>query len=237
MDTLEVILAPVRALFIQFGNFLPQLLLALAIAGAGWLLAKMARFAAARALRAVNFHVVTEKAGIDAFLQQGGGQFDTTRLMALLVYALVMLLALSIAFNTLGLPYVADLVLRVLLFVTRLIAAVLIVTFGSYFARYFGAAVATYCRNADIGDPETLGRVAMYAILMFVVLLALDQLNIGELLRQTFLIILAAIGLAFALAFGLGGRTQAASFLRRLFPPRPDEPRSKDSSRTRDSLP
>jgi hypothetical protein len=43
------------------------------------------------------------------------------------------------------------------------------------------------------------------------VLIALDQVNVGgDIIRQSFLILLAGVVLALALAFGLGGRDWAA---------------------------
>ncbi len=49
----------------------------------------------------------------------------------------------------------------------------------------------------------------------FVVLIALDQLGLGEIIRQTFLIVVAAVGLGLALAFGIGGAKRAGEFLDR----------------------
>ena len=65
----------------------------------GWLIAKAVRFAVEQALRAVNFNVLTERAGTDHFLQQGGLRGDTTTLFGLFAYWLVILAALIIAFN------------------------------------------------------------------------------------------------------------------------------------------
>ena len=45
---------------------------------AGWLLAKVVRFAIVKALRAVNFNVLTERAGIDGFLRRAASAADTT---------------------------------------------------------------------------------------------------------------------------------------------------------------
>jgi hypothetical protein len=53
-------------------------------------------------LRAVNFNVVTEKAGIDTFLQQGGSEINATNVLGLLVYWLVILASLMIAFTAWG---------------------------------------------------------------------------------------------------------------------------------------
>src|SRR2546423_1694595 len=78
--------------------------------------------------------------------------------------------------------------------------------FGAYLARFVGAAVATYCKGISLPDAAVVGRLAFWAVLVFVVLVALDQLGLGDIIRQSFLIVLAAIALGFALAFGIGGQ-------------------------------
>ena len=55
--------------------------------------------------------------------------------------------------------------------------------------------MTTYCKNVGMGDAEMLGRFALYAIMAFVILIALEQLGLGDIIRQTFLILVAAIGL------------------------------------------
>jgi flagellar biosynthesis protein FliQ len=215
----DVLLEPIRVFLVQVGNLLPRLLLALVVLIAGWLLAKVVRFAVARGLRAVNFNVLTERAGMDGFLRNGGIRADTTDLLALLCYWLVILAALVIGFNGLGLTYITDLLGKVVLFVPKVMVALLILAFGAYFARFIGNAISAYCKNVHLQDADLLGRLAQYAILTFVVLIALDQVNVGgEIIRQSFLIILAGIVFALALAFGLGGKDWAAEILERFWP-------------------
>jgi hypothetical protein len=213
MEDVNVLLEPVRASLHQVGEFLPRVLLAIAILLAGWLLAKGLRFAMVKGLRGLNFNVVTEKAGIDRFLQQGGGRMDTIGLLGSLAYWLAILAVLMVASNSMGLASVTELIGRVVLFVPKVIVAVLIIAFGAYFARFIGAAVATYFRNVGMGNAEAVGAIAFYAILVFVVLIALDQLGLGDIIRQTFLILLTAVAFALALAFGLGGQKRAAELL------------------------
>ena len=215
MRDIDVMLEPVRGLLYQLGAFAPRLVLALAILLFGWLVAKAASFAIDRGLRAANFHVLSEKSGLDPFLREGGGSLDTVRILAMLVYWLIVLVALMIAFNSLNLEYVTELIGRVLLFVPRVMIAVLLLAFGAYFARFVGVATTTYFRKAGTGDATMLGRFAMYAVLVFVVLIALDQLGLGDVVRQTFLIIVAAVARGLALAFGLGGRGRAADLIDR----------------------
>jgi hypothetical protein len=219
MQSIDVMLEPLRGLLQQVGAFMPRLALALGVLLVGWLLAKAFRFSVDKALRALNFHVLTERAGIDGFLQQGGTQKDTTALIGWLAYALVILASLIVAFNSLGLTQVTELLSRVLLYVPRVLVALLVIVFGSYFARFAGNAVQSYCRSAEISDGELLGRIMQYGVMAFVVLLAVDHMDIGGgLIQQTFLILLAGIVVALSLAFGIGGRERAAAQIERWFP-------------------
>jgi hypothetical protein len=212
-------LDPVRAFARQVGELMPRLFVAVLVLFIGWVIANGVRYAVARGLKALNFHVLTERAGLDAFLRNGGIRSDTTRLLAALSYWLVILAALIIGFNSLGLPYITDLLARVALFVPKVMVALLILAFGAYFARFIGNAVSTYCANIHVHDAELLGRMAQYAILTFVVLIALDQVGVGgDIVRQTFLLILGGIMLALALAFGLAGKDWAADLLERWWP-------------------
>ena len=219
MNGFDVLLEPVRAFLVQVGDFLPRLAIALVVVIAGWFLAKAAKFAIVKGLRAFNFHVLSQRAGLDGFLRDGGIRTDTSEILGLMVYWLVILGALVIAFNSLGLIYVTDLLGRVILFVPKVMVALLVLAFGAYFARFIANAITAYCRNVHIQDADLLGRLAQYAILTFVVLIALDQVNIGgDIVRQSFLIILAGVVFALALAFGLGGKEWAAELLERWWP-------------------
>ena len=113
------------------------------------------------------------------------------------------------------LAYVTDLIGRIVLFVPKVMVAVLILAFGTYFARFIGMTVTAYCKNLDMPDAPLLGRLAMYVIVVFVAMIAIDHLGLGDIIRQTFLIILIGVALALALAFGLGGQKRAADFLDR----------------------
>ena len=231
MDTL---LDPLRGVMLQIGAFLPRLAMAIVAVLVGWLLAKAARFAVVKALRAINFNVLTERAGLDEFLRQGGIRSDTTDIFGVLVYWLIVLAALVLAFNTMDLNYITDLLRQVVMFVPRLMVALVVLAFGAYFARFVAGAVMAYCRAVGMQDGDLLGRLAQYAIIAFVVLIALEQMQIGgDIVRHSFLILLGGVVLALALAFGIGGREWAAGLLDRWWPRnRHDErPRVEDLPR------
>jgi hypothetical protein len=219
MEKVDIMLEPVQEILHQVAAFLPKLAVALGVLIAGWLLAKFARFATIKALRAINFNVLTERAGMDGFLKQGGIETDTTGIFGMLVYWLVILAALIIGFNSMGLTYIPGLLGEVVRFVPKVVVALLILAFGAYFARFIGNTVVTYCKNINIQDADVLGKLAQYGIMTFVVLIALDQVNVGgDIVRQSFLIILAGVVFALALAFGLGGKDAAAELIDRWWP-------------------
>jgi hypothetical protein len=219
MQSIDMLVDATREFLHQIAAFLPRLLLALFVVAVGWLLAKAARFAVERALRAINFNVLTERAGTDNFLKQAGMRGDTTTLFGLVAFWTVILATLIIAFNDLGLTYITDLLGRAVLFTPKLLVAMLLVVFGSYCARFVGTAVQTYCVQAQVPDGDMLGRIVRYVIMTLVVMIALSQVEIGgDIVQRTFLIILGGLMLALALAFGIGGKDWAASLLQRWWP-------------------
>ena len=224
MDRFGIHLEPLNAMLYQVGAFVPRLAIALVVVLAGWLVAKTVRFAVTKALRAINFNVLTERAGLDNFLRQGGWGGDTSSLFGVLAYWLVILAALLVAFNGLGLSYIADLLGRVVWFVPNLFVALLVLAFGSYFARFVGEAVSSYFRGAQMRDAVLLGQIARYAVMAFVILIALDQIKVGgDIVRESFLVVLAGVVFALALAFGLAGKDWAAAQIERWWPRTPQD--------------
>lgn len=203
-----------RGFLVQLGEFMPKLLLAIVILVAGWLLAKFLLFAVVKGLKLINFNVVTEKAGIDKFLKQGGIAKTTIDILGILIYWLAILFTLLIAFETLGLTVVSDMFTQITLFVPNVIVAVIILAIGLYFARFVGDAMVAYSKNIGLEDAELLGRVSRYGIMIFVIVIALDQVDVADdIIRWTFFIVIAGIVFGLALAFGLGGQKWAAGQL------------------------
>ena len=66
-----------------------------------------------------------------------------------------------------------------MLFVPQVMVALVILAFGAYFARFVGGAVMRVLPQRALQDGDLLGTLAQYAILAFVVLIALDQMQIG----------------------------------------------------------
>ncbi len=217
MEQVDVVVESVRGFLMQLGEFLPKLLGVVVILVIGWLVAKLLLVVVVRGLKLVNFNVITERAGLDGFLRQGGVRKSTIDILGILVYWLVILVTLLAAFNTLGLTVVSDLFSKITLFVPHVIVAVLILAIGLYFARFVGDTVTAYGKNVGTEDAVMMGRAAYYAITVFVILIALDQVQVGgEIVRFTYYVLLSGAVLALAIAFGLGGQKWASGQIEKL---------------------
>jgi hypothetical protein len=96
--------------------------------------------------------------------------------------------------------------------------ALLLLVFGSLFARFVRGVSSAYLNNIGLEGSELLSGVAQWAILLFAVSAALEQLAIGgQVLVSAFQISFGALCLALALAFGLGGKEWAARILEKMW--------------------
>jgi hypothetical protein len=217
MDKVGEVFEPVTYFLYQLGQFLPKLGMAVIILLVGWLLAKMLRGIVMRALKYANFDQLTHKAGIDKFLKHGGIKKNTSQILGLLVYWLVMLATLLVASEVVQLDAVSALFNSITLFIPKVIVAVLILAIGFYFARVISEIIIAYGKNVGMKDAEIIGRVAEGAIMAFVIIIALGQMDIGNaILVPAFLILFGGFVFALALAFGLGGQKWAASQFEKL---------------------
>ena len=115
------------------------------------------------------------------------------------------------AANVLGMPQVSELLNQVLLWIPNLIVAALILLLAPLLARFVRGAIEVSAGQMGFTNGRLLGRMAEIAIVSFAVLVAINQLGIAaDLINILFIGIVAALALAFGLAFGLGGRDVAA---------------------------
>lgn len=214
---LDVFVASLTSFWTQLASFVPQLLAALVLLFLGWILANLARTGVVKLLDLLRFDSLAEKTGIEAFLKQGHLDISLGRLIANLVYWVIIFIVIVTVANSLGLHMVAELFNKIVLYIPNVIVAILVLVFGILMARIINRLVFAYLNNIGIQGALTISTLSEYAMIIFVVFVALEQLEIGTtLLTAAFQIGFGAIGLALALAFGLGGREWAAGVIRRM---------------------
>lgn len=195
---------------------LPDLLLAVALLIAGWLVAKLVRRLLVRIMRAGRVDELAERSGLDDFLVRGGVEHTTVTLLAGTAYWLILAAVFITLLDALGLRTAEVLLQRLATFIPNLVVAIGILVFGSLLARVVGGLVYGYLSNVGSAAAEPIGAAARYALLVFTLFMAAEQLAIQtEVLVSAFQIAFAALCLAAGLAFGLGGRDWAASIIAR----------------------
>ncbi|MEJ5210293.1 MAG: hypothetical protein WHV61_02535 [Burkholderiales bacterium] len=213
---LDIFLASFNAVIRQVADFLPKLLVALVLLFVGWLVAKLARSAVRRLLALAHFDALAEKTGIEEFLKHGEMQVTLSGIIAEVSYWLVLFIVLVTVSSSLGLTAVAELFNRVVLYLPNIVVAVLIIIFGTLLARFINRLVFAWLRNLGVEGALTISTIAEYAVQIFAVFVALEQLAIAtHLLTTAFAILFGAACLALALAFGLGGRDWAAGVIQK----------------------
>jgi hypothetical protein len=204
----------------QLAVLLPRLLAAIAILVLGWIAAAVLRRLTVRLLRRAHVDDIAERAGIEGFLVQGGVRFTAVSLVGWFLYWLLILAAVSLALSVVGVSAADEMMRRTVLYIPKVIAAALIVGFGALFARIVRGMLSAYLNNVGVEGARAISAIAQYAILVFVVTMALEQLEIGgETLTAAFKMAFGGFCLAFGLAFGLGGRRWAAAVLDRIWKP------------------
>jgi hypothetical protein len=123
-----------------------------------------------------------------------------------LVQVAIVWFALIQALQLLGFDQVADLMTDLLALAGRILLGLIIVLVGLYLARLAAGAI----RSSGVDQPNLLATAAQAAILVLTGAMALRQMGVAnEIINLAFGLLLGAIAVAVALAFGLGGREVA----------------------------
>ncbi len=210
----NLIAEPVRQMLTKILAYLPILLGALVILIVGWIIAKSIRGIINWLLKVVRFDMLADKAGISEVLRKGDLKVSAREVVSGIVYWLIIIMVLVMTVDALGLPKASDVLASLFDYVPNVIAALLVLVVAMFLASFVSGIVRTAAGNANMPKPDILAGVSRWAIIIFAVTVALEQLGIAPLLvSATFNIILGGIVLALALAFGLGGKDAAAKYI------------------------
>ncbi|KPK97365.1 MAG: hypothetical protein AMJ95_09435 [Omnitrophica WOR_2 bacterium SM23_72] len=206
-DWQTVLLDPARNVLSQIGQFLINVLLVLIILVIGWLISKLIKTVITKALRAIKVDELSDRIEFDQMLQKGGISYSLSELIGVICYWIALLVTFMVAINAVGLTIAADLLNKVVLYIPNVIAALFILILGMFFATLLRNIVKTAASNAGISHAQLFSKLVEIIVIVFSIVIALEQLNIAiQITQVTLAIILGAIGLGLALAFGLGCR-------------------------------
>ncbi|MCK9602949.1 MAG: hypothetical protein M0R66_01000 [Candidatus Omnitrophica bacterium] len=201
-----VLLEPARVLLTQISQFFVSVLLVLIIILIGWLVSKLIKTVVTRILVAVKIDDFADRVELAGILSKGGIKYSLSELIGVICYWLALLVTFVVALGTVNL-ITSTLLDKIVSYIPNIIAAIFVLILGIFVAALLKNIVQTAASNAGLHQAKFLGRIAEVVVVVFAVLIAMEQLNIGaKIIELTVGIALGSLGLAFAIAFGLGSR-------------------------------
>src|SRR5262252_1229307 len=196
-----------------FGQTLPALIGALVILFAGYLLAKVLQRLAERGLRRIRLNQLLERGGVTKAVERSGTHINPTRVLANLVFWLVMFTVILLAANALGLDSLANVVSTLVSYIPSVIAAIVIILVGIVLGGFVGGLIAASAGGIHGG--RALARLGRGGVILLAIFMALQELGVAtDIVTTAFALLFGAVALALALAFGLGNRDLAAEITR-----------------------
>ena len=203
---------PLQDALSMFLSYIPQLIGAIVILIVGYVIARALQAVVGRVLQGIGFDRWMERGGIKQFFDRAETNQTPASILGALVFWFVFIIAITMAADALGIPQVSVVLAQLIAYIPSIIAAILILILAALLANFISGIV----RGATGSD--VLSSIARYAIIVYAVFAALTQLGVAvQLTANTFLIVLGAVALAAALAFGIGGREVARDVLEKAY--------------------
>lgn len=213
----DVLLASLQGLWTSFIDFVPRLLGALIVFVVGWIIAAALGNVARRIIDFLQIDRLIEKLNIHKVFERADVDLSIARLIGWLVKWFLIIAFLIAAADILGWDQVTSFLKDVALYIPQVFVAVVILVAGIVAADFTYKVVSKAVKSAGLVSSGFVSGVAKWAVLIFSVLVALDQLDIGRTLLNTLVQgFVATLAIAAGLAFGLGGKDHAGRFLDRI---------------------
>jgi len=194
--------------------WLPALAGALALLLLGWVVARLVQAFLGGLLRRLGLDRLAQRSGASETLAGWGVDSSVANLLARIVFWIVFLLFVLAASESLGLRGLAGTMSSVVAYLPKVIAACFILLLGGLIARLVGDGVGAVAVQSGVGAGALVGQIVRYVLLVFIVILAMDQLGVStQLLATAAIVVVAGAVLALAVALGLGSRELAQDLM------------------------
>jgi small-conductance mechanosensitive channel len=195
-----------------FLSYIPQLIGAIVILIVGYIVARILQAVVSRVLQAIGFDSWMEKGGIKQFFDRAQTRETPATVLGKLVFWFVFIIVITMAADALGIQQVSAVLAQLIAYIPSIIAAILILVLAALLANFLAGIV----RGATGSD--LLSNIARYAIIIYAAFAAITELGIAvQLTAPTFLIILGAVALAAAIAFGFGAQNVARDIVEKAY--------------------
>lgn len=201
---IEAISAPALSIIDAVFGAIPDILLTAIVVAVGLYVANLACKLLLGILEGIGFDGTVKKLTPEMKVA-----FSPSKLITNIVRILIILFIIAQGIEILNLALLANVMSAVLAYIPMIIKAVIIALVA-----YFGANALTSFMKKAFPEAKTvtaIGRILIYTVAAFMILSQLDFAT--TIVNYAFIISLCALGIAFAIAFGIGGRDFAKKTL------------------------
>ena len=214
----EQVSSHVTTLAQQIGHVLAALFLAVLILVIGLYVSRLVGSYTKKWLGKFKFDEKTSKLGVNELCVRFGLGKSPTYIIAFVLAWAVTFYSVVLAADVLHLTVLRDLFTRFLEFIPTLFVSVVILFAGLLFGKLLGNILENSTKANNLKGGSLIGRIVYGFVVFFFALMAVENLGIANvIITQAAIILLASLGLAFAIAIGLGAKPLAEEFLRGLF--------------------
>jgi hypothetical protein len=198
----------------QIIAFVPTIILAILLLGLGYLLAKVVSIGTIRFLQLVGFDNLINRTAVQTLLERSGTKQKISEILGMIGFWIIFLVFLIKASDTLGLSMVSDALTGLANYIPKIGIAVLVLIIGLIAANFVRELITMTCSSAGITHGTMVAQAVYVAVVLLIVVTAIDVLGIDtQLLNNTIVILLAGLIGGAALSFGLGSRNAVANLI------------------------
>ena len=216
----QSLLSAMSSLWASVAAFIPRLFGALVVVLLGFIVAKLLDTLLSKVLAKVGLDRLMAGTGLTKLLSRAGIRIPVSALIGKVVYWFVLLIFLVSAAESLGLERVSATLDMLALYVPKVFGAALILLAGVLLAQVLSGLVRGAAEGVGLDYANGLARMAQGLVIIISISVAIGQLEVKtELLNYVIAIVLITVGLAVALAFGLGSRELVTQILAGIYVP------------------
>jgi hypothetical protein len=214
-EWLALMISSLQQLWAAIVNRLPGVLAALLLLLIGMVVARGARASVEKFFKFAHVDEYTERIKLNELLSHLGFGRSSAYVVGFLVYWLLILVFLVAAADAVQLTVVSQLLERFVLFIPKIIGAVLVLAGGLLVGHFLSEIVQNAAAANEIQGGAALSKIARFVVMVFAAIMALEQIGLDTtIVASSVQIIMGTIGLGLAIAFGLGGRDAAAEIVK-----------------------
>jgi len=211
----EVFTVTLNNTLASIAQFIPRFITGLIIILIGLIIASLVKQALLQLFKIVRLDQLLGRYGVPA--TKGAAAVSWTGFLAELARWFIIIVFLVPAADIWGLGQFVALLNNFLAYLPNILVAVLLLLVGFVAGRLVHDLLLASIHGVSAESAKTIAIVGKYTVVVFAVLIALNQVGIAsDLIRILFGGVVASVALAAGLAFGLGGKEAAREILDKL---------------------